>query len=301
MIPINRIKKITAARPHIIRHKRLFVSALLMLISFAASAQPVTAQIPAESSYVAIIIDDLGYKYTEDNRAVDLPGNVTYAFLPHTPHVKALAERAYKKGREIMLHLPMQAVEPQYLGPGGLTEDMNREEFKISLLKSILSLPHVKGVNNHMGSLITSRTTQMTWLMEELARTSLFFIDSRTTADTVAERTAHQFKVSSSHRNVFLDHVRTRPAIEFQFDHLLQVARQKGAAIAIGHPYPETLAVLEQRIPELEKAGIKLVPASRLIKQQHIIAAAREQQLLKKASTLTHNTRTNTKTTLITN
>ncbi len=86
-----------------------------MLISFAASAQPVTPEIPAGSSYIAIIIDDLGYKYTEDNRAVDLPGNVTYAFLPHTPHVKALADRAHKKGREIMLHLPMQAMEHQYL------------------------------------------------------------------------------------------------------------------------------------------------------------------------------------------
>ncbi len=115
--------------------------------------------------------------------------------------------------------------------------------------------------------------------MEELARTNLFFIDSRTSSDTVAERTANQFKVTSSHRNVFLDHVRTRPAIEFQFDHLLQVARQKGAAITIGHPYPEILAVLEQRI----------------------IAAAREKELLKKASTLTHNTRNETETTLITN
>ncbi len=301
MITINIIKKITTTCTRIIHHKHLLASALLMLISFAATAQSVTPEIPPSSSYVAIIIDDLGYKYTEDNRAVDLPGNVTYAFLPHTPHVKALADRAHKKGREIMLHLPMQAMEPQYLGPGGLTEDMNREEFKISLLKSILSLPHVKGVNNHMGSLITSRSTQMTWLMEELARTNLFFIDSRTSSDTVAERTANQFKVTSSHRNVFLDHVRTRPAIEFQFDQLLQVARQKGAAIAIGHPYPETLAVLEQRIPELEKAGIKLIPASRLIKQQRIIAAAREKELLKKASTLTHNTRTETETTLITN
>ncbi len=106
--------------------------------------------------------------------------------------------------------------------------------------------------------------------MEELARTNLFFIDSRTSSDTVAERTANQFKVTSSHRNVFLDHVRTRPAIEF---------RQKGAAITIGHPYPEILAVLEQRI----------------------IAAAREKELLKKASTLTHNTRNETETTLITN
>lgn len=265
---------------------------ILSLLSFAsqyAYAAQKQAEFRPDSSYVAIIIDDLGYKFTQDNRALDLPGNVTYAFLPHTPNVKALADKAYKKGREIMLHLPMQAMDPQYLGPGGLTEDMNREEFKISLLKSIISLPHVKGVNNHMGSLITSRSTQMQWLMEELARTNLFFIDSRTSSDTVAERTANQFHITNSHRNVFLDHVRNRPAIEFQFDQLIKIAHKKGAAIAIGHPFPETLAVLEQRIPGLKKAGIQLIPASRLIKQQHIIADAREKELLKKPSTLTHN------------
>ncbi len=279
----------------------LFGIGLLALISLSANARQLPAKTLLDVNYVAIIIDDLGYKHIEDNQALDLPGNVTYAFLPHTPHVKALADKAYKKGREIMLHLPMQAIEPQYLGPGGLTEDMTREEFKISLLKSIISLPHVKGVNNHMGSLITSRTTQMTWLMEELARTNLFFIDSRTSVDTVAERTASQFKISNSHRNIFLDNVRSRPAIEFQFDQLIKVAHKKGTAIAIGHPYLETLMVLKQRIPELEKAGIKLIPASRLIKQQHIIAAAREKELLKKASTLTHNTSTETEATIITN
>ncbi len=267
--------------------------------SFAAGNTPGPEK---ASVFVAIIIDDLGYKYTEDHRALNLPGAVTYAFLPHTPYVKELADKAYTSGREIMLHLPMQAIEPQYLGPGGLTEDMNREEFKISLLKSIVSLPHLKGVNNHMGSLITSRSTQMKWLMEELARTNLFFIDSRTTADTVAEQTAKKFNVTHSHRNVFLDHVHNRPAIEFQFDELIKVARKKGAAIAIGHPFPETLAVLEQRIPELKKAGIHLIAASKLIHQQHLIAIARHKELLKNGTNLTQNLKLDkVKSTLINN
>lgn len=271
-------------------HSAVLLLALLSVgssQSFAADSKSTAPEM--SSAYVAIIIDDLGYKFTEDHRALNLPGAVTYAFLPHTPYVKELADKAYTSGREIMLHLPMQAIEPQYLGPGGLTEDMSREEFKISVLKSIVSIPHLKGVNNHMGSLITSRRTQMKWLMEELARTNLYFIDSRTTADTQAEYTAQQFNVTSSHRNIFLDHVHNRPAIEFQFDELIKVARQKGAAIAIGHPFSETLAVLEQRIPELEKAGIHLIPASKLIHQQRLIADARHKKLLQNGTNLTQN------------
>ena len=274
--------------------KRLSSTLLFfLLILFAAdgslNAVRASDKLPA-TAFIAIIIDDLGYKLQQDQRAINLPGQVTFAFLPQTPHVRALAETANAQGNEIMLHLPMQSVEPLFLGPGALTQTMNREEFKISLLKSILSIPHVKGINNHMGSLITSQKQPMNWLMEEIARTRLFFVDSRTTVETLAEQTANQYQIANTRRNVFLDHERNRPAIEFQFDHLIQLARKNGSAVAIGHPYAETLDVLEEKIPQLKAAGIRLIPVSELIHQQYLIAKARQKAPWNRANALAQTT-----------
>ena len=274
--------------------KRLSSTLLFfLLILFAAdgslNAVRASDKLPA-TAFIAIIIDDLGYKLQQDQRAINLPGQVTFAFLPQTPHVRTLAETANAQGNEIMLHLPMQSVEPIFLGPGALTQTMSREEFKISLLKSILSIPHVKGINNHMGSLITSQKEPMNWLMEEIARTRLFFVDSRTTVETLAEQTANQYQIANTRRNVFLDHERNRPAIEFQFDQLIQLARKNGSAVAIGHPYAETLDVLEEKIPQLKAAGIRLIPVSELIHQQYLIAKARQKDPWKRTNALAQTT-----------
>lgn len=249
---------------------KIVIITLIVLLLLAALNTTVLAEPePPAGAYVAIIIDDMGFKLKQDKRALNLPGNVTLAFLPYTPHVRELAETAHSQGNEIMLHLPMQALETLYHGPGGLDKDMNREEFKISLLKSILAVPHVKGINNHMGSLITSQQEPMQWLMEEVARTRLFFVDSRTTPETLAEQTAGQYQIANTRRNIFLDHEHDRSAIEQQFNNLIKLAKKNGTALAIGHPFNETLAVLEEQIPRLKAAGIQLVPVSELIRQQH--------------------------------
>lgn len=226
-----------------------------------------------ETNYIAIIIDDLGYKIEHDQRAVQLPGKVTFAFLPHTPHAEALAETAHSLGNEIMLHLPMQSVETLYPGPGALTDRMSEQEFKQSVLKSIQSIPHVKGINNHMGSLMTSQKESMQWLMDEVTKTDLFFVDSRTTVDTIAEQTAERYNIQNTRRNVFLDHERNRAAIELQFERLIQLAKKNGSAVAIGHPFPETLKFLEEKIPLLEAAGIQLITVSELINQKGLSIA----------------------------
>ncbi len=224
-----------------------------------------------KNAYIAIIIDDLGYKLEQDQRAINLPGQITFAFLPHTPHLKHLTHSAHAKGSDIMLHLPMQAImETLYLGPGALTTEMTEKEFKQSVAESIHSIPYVKGVNNHMGSLITSQEDSMKWLMDELSQTDLYFVDSRTTANTLAEKTANQYQIKNTRRNVFLDHELSRPAIEFQFNRLINLAKKNGSAVAIGHPFKETLDVLEEKLPQLEAAGIQLISVSRLIQQQTI-------------------------------
>jgi len=167
-----------------------------------------------------------------------------------------------------MLHLPMQSNEAAYLGPGALTNEMTEQEFKDSVFKSIHSIPHIKGINNHMGSMMSSQQKSMNWLMDEIKKTDLYFVDSRTSVNTLAEQTANQYKINNTRRNVFLDHELNRPAIEFQFERLIKLAKKNGSAVAIGHPFSLTLDVLEEKIPQLEKSGIQLIKVSDLIEKQ---------------------------------
>ncbi len=215
---------------------------------------------------MTLIIDDMGDRLPEGNRVAGLPGPVVCAMLPHTAHARRLADTCNDAGKEVMLHLPMQAMNGAPLGPGGVTLDMDREAFQAQFEDSLASVPHAIAVNNHMGSLLTQHPGHMTWLMELLAeRGGMIFVDSRTTARTVAQRMAEEQNVPNVRRDVFLDHDRDEAAITEQFHRLVALARERGAAVGIGHPYPETLAVLERELPELERRyGVELVPLNRL-------------------------------------
>jgi len=201
-------------------------------------------------------------------RALQLPGAITYAFLPHTPHSRSLANAAHHLNREIMLHLPMQAMGANKLGPGGLTLNMSRAQFRQTFLSNLKAIPHVAGINNHMGSLLTRHPGHMRWLMEEIKQQdNLYFIDSRTTHHTVANQLARESQIPSRQRDVFLDDDPSLTAITKQFELLLKKANQFGSAIGIGHPYENTLTILSQLIPQLKDQNIKLVPASQLVYQ----------------------------------
>lgn len=213
---------------------------------------------------IAIIIDDLGNDHHAGMRAIHLPGPLSYAVLPHTFHSISLAQEVHNAGKEVLLHAPMQAIVPHSLGPGGLHTRMNKEEFLATLHNDLAAIPHASGINNHMGSYLTSRSLQMTWLMQDIKSLGLFFIDSVTSPHSIAERVAKTNGIPSAHRDVFLDDVRTYPAINMRFNELLAIARQKGYAIAIGHPYPMTLSFLERALPQLREQGYELVSASQL-------------------------------------
>ncbi len=224
------------------------------------------AQATAENARVAIIIDDMGNSLSAGRQAVNLPGAVTYAFLPQTPHARELAERAHARGKQVMLHLPMEAVEDRPLGPVALTLHMTEQGMRNTLKTALSTVPYAVGVNNHMGSLMTRHPGAMQWLMSALHEQKLFFIDSRTTKETVAERLAGENAVAVARRHVFLDDDPRIEAVRRQFKRLLHIVRRQGEAIAIGHPNPNTLKVLAEELPRLQTKGIELVPASRLTK-----------------------------------
>lgn len=216
----------------------------------------------SSSPAITLIIDDLGYNLRNGLRAVNLPGPVTVAILPHTPFSKRLATQANQQGKTIMLHAPMTNVHQRSPGPGALSPDMDRTVFDQTLEKALADIPFVQGVNNHMGSELTQDGQRMKWLMEAVAKRKLFFIDSKTTAKSVAAETAKEHGIPSMSRDIFLDHIRTPEAVSEAFDALIVRAKRKGYAVAIGHPHRVTLDVLEARLPELKQHGIRLVSVS---------------------------------------
>lgn len=222
----------------------------------------------AESSpaLMALIIDDLGDRWDYGQRALALPGSVTYAILPGTPYGTRLARLASDEGREVMLHQPMEALENEDLGFGGLDSRMSHDDFLRTLRANLDALPHVRGINNHMGSRLTQSPEAMEWVMEELRRRGgLYFVDSRTTSTSVARRVARHEGIATVGRDVFLDHMRTTAEIEKQLVQAMRLARERGSVVVIGHPYPETLTVLEAALPRLAQYEIRLVGVSQLI------------------------------------
>ena len=227
---------------------------------------PPPEKINAQKSIeVAIIIDDMGYSKKRGLRALNIPGQLTYAFIPNSPNARFLADEAKKRNKEIILHAPMSNVHNYPVGQSGLTEVMDRATFTNALNDAIESVPHISGMNNHMGSLLTQKRLPMEWIMQTLGARGLYFIDSRTTSQSVAWITAQQNNIPSLKRDVFLDHERETQFIAHQFTQLLRVAKRRGYAVAIAHPYPETLSYLQQHIHRLADEGITLVPASHLV------------------------------------
>ncbi|HSX85159.1 MAG TPA: divergent polysaccharide deacetylase family protein [Cellvibrio sp.] len=247
---------------------RQFAFGLFLLLAFGSS-QPLYAQ-----GRLAIIIDDIGYNLALGKRTVDLRGDFTLAILPFTPHGSELAERGHQRGKEIMLHAPMSNRHNYPLGRGGLVSGMQRAEFLAVLRQNLASIPYIKGLNNHMGSQLTEQAEPMRWLMEELKTRNLYFVDSRTSAQTQALLMAEQINLPSRKRDVFLDDDRTPAAIRYHLLRALKQAQQQGTAIAIGHPYRETLTQLEQLQPLLQQHQVQLVSAS---------------QLMSPAQTMSHN------------
>lgn len=227
---------------------------LLSLISYQSHAQ---------TNRVAIIIDDMGYRYT-DKHALTLPGEVTYAFLPHTTYGQKLAILANNDNHDVLIHIPMESENRGELGPGALTSAMDEDDFKRSLTKSYAEMPFAIGINNHMGSYLTQLYQPMAWTMHFLKQHELLFLDSKTSPHSKAKQAALDYGVPVQSRHVFLDNKLTDEYISQQFNQLIAIAQKHQTAIAIAHPHPETMTTLNKLIPTLALHGIELVPLSRL-------------------------------------
>ena len=223
--------------------------------------KPVTNGIP-----VAIIIDDIGYdrKMAEGFLELDVP--LTFSVLPQGTYNHSIIDQALKKDVEIMLHLPMEpgnypSVNP---GPGALLSSMKPDELIAQLNANLDRVPSVKGVNNHMGSKLTASSEQMRQIFTILKKRDLFFVDSRTSADTLCRPSAELLHLPFAERDVFIDHEQTREFVRKQLKLLIKRANRQGYAIGIAHPHPVTLEVLKEMLPDLKKA-VFLTHASKVV------------------------------------
>lgn len=229
----------------------------LCIISIVTLASAFVSVASATTPKVMIILDDLGNSKS-DMRAFTLPDEVTFSILPQTPFGKKIALKAQQEGRAVMLHMPMQARNGKYMGPLGVRVDMSPDVLTRTFREALNSVPYAVGVNNHMGSAFTDQAYAMHVIMEEVKRQGLFFVDSRTSIHTMAQKVAEELGVPNTRRQVFLDHERTPMFLHQQFEQMKALAKKNGMVVVIAHPYPETLAFLTQYLPTLEHDGMVL-------------------------------------------
>jgi polysaccharide deacetylase 2 family uncharacterized protein YibQ len=228
---------------------------------------PAPTPVPVEKlPLVALIIDDLGYDKKIAKKFLELDINLTFSILPHSPFQNEVARLASSKGLEIMLHLPMEPVEYPEVnpGPGTLLSSMSPDELIHQLEDDLNALPGIKGVNNHMGSKLTAESTQMYQIFSVLKQRGLFFIDSRTTSDSIGKPSARLFQIPFAERDVFIDHYLKPDFIRKQIKELIRIARQNGAAVGILHPHSTTYRILHEMLPDLQNQ-VQLVSASKIV------------------------------------
>jgi len=214
---------------------------------------------------IVLIIDDLGFDGQPLDRLMALDPNINAAILPNGTRAAEFAAKLHARGFEVLCHLPMQPRGRETPGRNAILTSMSDDEIAQATRENIEAVPHARGVNNHMGSLATSDRRVMTSVIGALPE-GMYFIDSRTGGTSVAATVAREMNVRTATRNVFLDDTQTESAVRRQVRELAAAAEKRGVAVGIGHPYPVTMRVLAQELPELRAQGFRLVRASAVVR-----------------------------------
>ncbi len=262
-------------------HRSLLPRLLLvfLLLSFAAcrkkespspnaraNTAPSSTGVSLPGPRLAVIIDDLGYELASSERLFALPFHMTAAVLPNHPFSAQVAERANQRGFQVILHLPMEsAAGDEKAEASELRAGMTPQEISRTLDEMLAGVPHAAGVNNHQGSRATADAALMRSLVAALRSRHLFLVDSRTSSDSVAYNSARAAGLAAANRTIFLDDVAAPAAIAAQLALAERQARERGWALAIGHPYRATLDVLTESLPGIEARDVRLVYACEVV------------------------------------
>lgn len=232
------------------------------------AAQPVSATVEAAVlGKLVIVVDDVGYRMDRLRELLKIPLDLTIAVLPDTPYDQRSAELARAAGRQVIVHMPMEPEDYPKVDPGpcALTRSMTGSEIKTTLKRCLEMVPGAVGMNNHMGSSFTRDKTSMAHVGDYLAQTHWFFLDSLTTPDSVAAEVISARNIPTGRRDFFADHDRNRKQIESQFMKAIALAKKRGHAILICHPYAVTIYVLQKLFNKSVFAKVQVVPAGDLI------------------------------------
>ena len=214
---------------------------------------------------ISVIIDDIGYNLSPLKELLKIDAPIAFAILPHCPQSVDAAEIIHGAEREILLHLPMEPHDSnKNPGPGALFRWMQEPEIRQHLEKDLNAVPYVVGVNNHMGSAFMEDEEKLNIVLQELKERGLFFIDSRTTPDSRAGRVAKKTKIRYASRKLFIDNNQDEEAILKNLIGYLE-KHDRGPAVIIGHPYPETVKALRKAVPILKSMGITIVPPTEMV------------------------------------
>jgi polysaccharide deacetylase 2 family uncharacterized protein YibQ len=240
-------------------------------VTLALKVPPKPAATPIKTSsqgqkMIAIVIDDWGYNLNSAQVLDAKNYSITAAILPNLDNTREVADILHERGFEIILHLPMEPKEGAGLEKDTLLVSLKESQIKDIITKDLSSIPYAKGVNNHMGSLATSDTRTMSTVLKTLRRKNLYFLDSYVIGDSVCADLAKEYRVPFVRRDVFLDNDSQPDYIRAQLARLKSLADEKGWAIGIGHDRRNTLEVLKEEMPKLEKEGYKFVYVSELVK-----------------------------------
>jgi polysaccharide deacetylase 2 family uncharacterized protein YibQ len=219
----------------------------------------------AKGGDIVLIIDDLGFDGQPIERLMKLDVKLNCAILPNGTRASEFANALNEHGCEILVHLPMQPRGRETPGRNAILTSMSDDEITRATRENIDAVPHARGMNNHMGSLATSDRRVMTNVLRAMPD-GMYFIDSRTTGTSVAADVARELNVRTASRHVFLDDVASEHAVRKQVAQLAAAAEEHGVAIGIGHPYPVTMRVLAEELPELKARGFRFIRASDVVR-----------------------------------
>ena len=221
---------------------------------------------PRPEAAIAVVIDDVGYGLEDLREFLEFPGPITLAVLPRLAYTRESARLIREAGKELLLHLPMEALNGEDPGPGAILTSQSDAEIRALLAENFVDLQGAVGVNNHMGSRATADPRVMAVVMEYLAGSGRFFLDSRTTPESRAAGAARAAAVEFVERDVFIDNTTDPPSMRAAFEKGVALARVKGRAVLIGHVYnPEMLTILREVLREMEPFGVRLVSLSSLV------------------------------------
>ena len=223
--------------------------------------------LPPLRGIIGLIIDDFGYRNDDVSKGfLDIPAKLTFAVIPGHEHSRSFSKNAVSAGYEVIVHMPMENIGKTFGEEEFVLMNYFQDNELVRRVKEALGhIPEANGLNNHQGSRATETPRLMRLLAGVLKDENKFFIDSRTTTNTLAEETMRQFDVPTNRRNIFLDNELDEEKIYAQLIQLTDVAERKGIAIGIGHVKPQTLAVLKKHIPELQQKGFKFEFVSKLV------------------------------------